>query len=73
MTVTSLLLIVPIVGQCLAIPIVFYNLVLNIRALRASHSLSTLNAFGVIIGPSIFMFIFICLALVLGGINLPSF
>ncbi len=73
MIVTSLLLIVPIVGQCLAIPIVFYNLVLNIRALRASHSLSTLTAFGVIIGPSIFMFIFVCLALILGGINLPSF
>ncbi len=72
-TLTSLLLIVPIVGQCFAIPIAFYSLVLNIRALRASHSLSSLAALGTIFGPSIFMFIFICLALILGEINLPSF
>ncbi len=72
-TMTSLLLIVPIVGQCIAIPLSVYNLVLNIRALRAAHSLSTLAAFGVIFGPSMFLAIFACLAIVLGGINLPSF
>lgn len=69
---TSLLLIVPIVGQCLAVPLSFYTLVLNVRALRASHSLSILSALGVIFGPSIFLLIFVCLAAVMGLINFPA-
>ena len=69
---TSLFLIVPIVGQCLAIPLSFYTLVLNVRALRASHSLSILAALGVVFGPSIFLMIFVCLAMVMGMFSLPA-
>lgn len=69
---TSLLMIVPFVGQCLAVPLSFYTLVLNIRALRASHSLSILAALGVIFGPSIFLMIFVCLAAVMGLINFSA-
>ncbi len=69
---TSLFLIVPIVGQCLAIPLSLYTLVLNVRALRASHSLSILAALGVVFGPSIFLMIFVCLAMVMGMFSLPA-
>lgn len=69
---TSLLMIVPIVGQCLAVPLSFYTLVLNVRALRASHSLSILSALGVVFGPSIFLLIFVCLAAVMGLVNFPA-
>lgn len=69
----SLVSIIPIVGQCLTFPLSIYSLVLNVRALRAAHSISTGAAIGVIFAPGILIFIFMCLLIfLLGGMNLPQ-
>lgn len=52
---------IPIVGGCLGLPISIYNFILNIRALRAAHSLPTGTAIGVLLAPSFIFFILICL------------
>lgn len=70
--VTSFLAVIPLVGQCLAIPLAFYNLVLNVRALKAAHSLTNAAAIGVVLAPSIIVFIFICLIVFGMGTSLPS-
>jgi hypothetical protein len=52
----------PIVGQCLAGLLGFYTIFLNVRALRAAHSLSTGQALGAMIAPAILIFLFVCIA-----------
>jgi hypothetical protein len=64
----SVLMIVPIVGQCFASVGGIYSFILNIRALQAAHSLTTGKALGVIFFPVIFMFIFGCLAIFVVGL-----
>lgn len=70
--VTSFLAAIPLVGQCLAIPLGLYNLVLNVRALKAAHSLTNGAAIGVVLAPAILAFAFICLAAFALGTSLPS-
>lgn len=60
---SSLLVIIPYVGQCLAFPLAIYNVVLNVRALKAAHFISTGAAIGVILSPTILVLIFFCLLL----------
>ena len=57
----SLLGMIPLVGQCLTSLLGFYNIVLNVRALQASHSLSVWQALGVMFAPGIIIFVFGCL------------
>ena len=64
----SILLIIPIVGQCFASVGGIYSFILNIRALQAAHSLTTGKALGVIFFPVIFMFTFACLAIFVVGL-----
>jgi hypothetical protein len=59
----ALLGIIPVVGQCLTGLISLYNLILNVRALRAAHSISTWQALGVIVTPTILLTIFLCLVM----------
>ena len=70
--VTSFLAAIPLVGQCLAIPLGFYNLVLNVRALKAAHSLTNGAAIGVVLAPVLLAFAFICLAAFAIATSLPS-
>jgi hypothetical protein len=64
MTVISVVIgVIPVVGQCLTSVLGIYNIVLNVRALQASHSLSTGKALGVIFLPSILIMIFVCVLL----------
>ena len=64
----SVLMVVPIVGQCFASVGGIYSFVLNIRALQVAHSLTTGKALGVIFFPVIFMFIFGCIAIFVVGL-----
>lgn len=70
--VTSFLAAIPLVGQCLAIPLGFYNLVLNVRALKAAHSLTNGAAIGVVFAPAILAFAFLCLAAFAIATSMPS-
>ena len=64
--------IIPLVGQCLTSLLGLYNIILNVRALRASHSLSTGSAIGVMLAPTVIIFIFGCLLILLVGLpNMP--
>ncbi|MCB9145636.1 MAG: YIP1 family protein [Anaerolineales bacterium] len=63
----SLLTMIPIVGQCLSAPLGFYSLYMNIRALRAAHSMSTGAALGAVLAPGILVFIFACLLMMFAG------
>jgi hypothetical protein len=67
---------IPVVGGCLGLPISIYNFVLNVRALRAAHSLSTGAAIGVLIAPTIILFLLVCLILFglasTAGTSIPS-
>ena len=65
--VSSLLYFIPIVGQCLGSLLGFYGVYLNVRALRAAHSISVGSAIGVILAPGILVFIFACLIIFLFG------
>jgi hypothetical protein len=60
--------IIPAVGQCLTSLLGIYNIVLNVRALRASHSLSTGSAIGVMLAPTVIIFIFGCALILLVGL-----
>jgi hypothetical protein len=60
--------IIPAVGQCLTSLLGIYNIVLNVRALRASHSLSTGSAIGVMLAPTVIIFIFGCVLVMLVGL-----
>lgn len=71
--VVSLLAIIPIAGQCLAALLGFYSIILNIRALRAAHSLQTGAAIGVLLAPGLILILFSCLlAFLLGGSAIPQ-
>lgn len=59
--IIATLSIVPLIGQCLTSLLGFYNLVLNIRALRAAHSISVGQAIGVVFTPGILVLILGCL------------
>lgn len=63
----SLLGMIPLVGQCLTSLLGFYNIVLNVRALQASHSLSIWQALGVLFAPTIVILVFGCLILFVLG------
>ncbi len=52
---------IPVVGQCLTSLFGVYNILLNMRALQASHSFSAGRAIVVMILPSILIMIFGCL------------
>jgi hypothetical protein len=68
---TTLISIIPIVGGCLGFPLSIYSIYLNLRALRAAHSISTGAALGVIFVPIIVLSIFTCLLLYsVGGLQL---
>lgn len=69
---TSLLAAIPFVGQCLVFPLGLYNLVLNVRALKAAHSLSNGGAIGVVLAPVILAFAFACLAVIVFSTSLPA-
>jgi hypothetical protein len=60
--------IIPAVGQCLTSLLGIYNIILNVRALRAAHSLSIGSAIGVMIAPTIIILIFGCLLVLLVGL-----
>jgi hypothetical protein len=62
---------IPVVGQCLTSVFGIYSIILNVRALMASHSLSVGQALGVIFLPSIVIMIFGCVAVLM--IGLPAF
>lgn len=62
---SSLVILIPIVGQCLSFPLAIYNIVLNVRALKAAHFISTGAAIGVIFSPAILVFVFGCLLVLL--------
>lgn len=70
--ITSLLVAIPLVGQCLAFPLGIYNLVLNVRALKAAHSLTNGAAIGVMFAPLILVAVFGCLFLFMSGTSLTS-
>jgi hypothetical protein len=61
--IIALVGIVPLVGQCLTGLISLYHIILNVRALRAAHSISAWQALGVIVTPTILMAIFLCLVM----------
>jgi hypothetical protein len=65
---SAILGIIPAVGQCLTSLLGIYNIVLNVRALRASHSLSTGSAIGVMLAPTVIIFIFGCILFLLVGL-----
>ena len=58
---TTILGIVPLAGSCLSSLLALYSVSLNVRALRAAHSLSTGQAITVIFIPGIVMMILMCL------------
>ncbi len=62
---TTLLGIIPVVGPCLAGPLGLYSLVLNVRALQASHDLPVVRALMVIFLPSILIFVLCCLGIII--------
>ncbi len=69
LTILSALLgAIPVVGQCLTSVFGIYTIVLNIRALNASHSLTTGKALIVIFLPSILLMIFGCLLVLIVGL-----
>lgn len=71
--IVSLLSIIPFLGQCLASILGFYGIVLNVRALKAAHSISTGAALGVLFAPSIVIMIFACvIAILAGGMGIPQ-
>jgi hypothetical protein len=65
---SSILVIVPYVGQCLGSILGIYNFILTVRALQASHSLSIGKSIGVILAPTAILMIFGCLLILIAGI-----
>jgi hypothetical protein len=69
MTIISMgLMVIPVLGQCLSSMLGIYNIVLNIRALQASHSLSVGQALGVIFAPAILIMILGCVFVLFIGL-----
>jgi len=67
---TATLGIIPLVGQCFSSIVGIYNIILNVRALRAAHSITILQALGVIFAPALLLFIFMCVIFL--SIGLPG-
>jgi hypothetical protein len=65
----AILGIIPVVGQCLASLLGIYNIILNVRALRASHSISTGSAVAVLFAPSIIVVVLGCVLTLLIGMS----
>jgi hypothetical protein len=65
---SSILLIIPLVGQCLGSVLGIYNFILTVRALQASHSLSVGKALAAIFAPTIILMIFGCLVVLIVGL-----
>lgn len=57
----SLIGLIPFAGQCLTSLLGLYNIVLNMRALQASHSISAWQALGVMFTPTIILIVLGCL------------
>lgn len=70
--ITSLVAIVPLVGGCLSLPLAIYNLILNIRALKAAHALTNGAAIGVVLAPSLLVLMFICLFVFMTMTSVPT-
>jgi hypothetical protein len=68
----ALLGVIPIAGQCLTALLGLYNIILNVRALRAAHSISTWQALGVMLAPSIIIFVLGCLILYVASVPAAS-
>ncbi len=67
MILSAILGAIPVVGQCLLSFFGIYNFVLNVRALKAAHSFPTWKAVAVMFTPTIVIFIFGCLLLIVIG------
>jgi hypothetical protein len=67
---TATLGIIPLVGQCFTSIVGIYNIILNVRALRAAHSISIWQALGVMFAPALLLFIFLCVIFL--SIGLPG-
>jgi len=66
--IIAVLGIIPLVGQCLTSVLGIYYFFLNLRALRAAHSISVWQALGVMFAPTMILFIFACVLLLLAGL-----
>ncbi len=60
--------VIPLVGQCATSLLGLYNIVLNVRALRAAHSISIWQALGVMFAPAMMMLIFGCVFVLIVGL-----
>jgi hypothetical protein len=69
MILSAVLGVIPVVGQCLLSFFGIYNFVLNVRALKVAHSFSTGKAVAVMFTPTLVIFIFMCLFLVVIGFS----
>ena len=70
--ITSIAAVIPVVGGCLSLPFAIYNFVLNVRALKAAHSLGNGAAVGVMLAPTLLILIFACLFVFMTATSLPS-
>lgn len=59
---------IPLVGQCATSLLGLYNIILNVRALRAAHSISVWQALGVMFAPTIIFIILGCLLVFVIGL-----
>lgn len=66
----SLISLIPFAGQCLTSLLGLYNIVLNVRALQASHSISAWQALGVMFTPTIILIVLGCLLVF--AVGLPA-
>jgi hypothetical protein len=60
--------VIPLVGQCLTGLLGLYNIILNVRALRAAHSISIWQALGVMFLPGILLLVFGCVLIFFSGL-----
>jgi len=65
MLLITALSIIPVIGMFLAMPLSLYALILNVRALQASHKLTAVRALMVIFTPGILNNILCCLGVVI--------
>jgi len=70
--ITSLVAVIPVAGACLSLPFTIYNFVLNVRALKAAHSLPNGAAVGVMLAPTLLILLFVCLFVFMAATSLPS-
>lgn len=70
--ITAAVSIIPIVGRCLSVPLGIYNIILNVRALKAAHSLTNGAAIGVVLAPLFLAIIVGCLIFAMVATSLPA-